>query len=239
MALQICTLTGADEDCTSEQILKLSVDRPWLEWGLLWSPRRSGSSRYPSLHWISDTLRALASAGVRSSVHLCHEGVDAFIEHEPTLMKALSAAGRVQLNFNFIRTPWDLRSLDGVISTFGRPVITQHNTGNQEMSLELLAANHQILFDSSGGRGTRPSHWPAPLTGKMCGYAGGLGPEVISDALPGIEQASAGHDHWIDMESGLRDAQGRLCWARCETVAAQVDRWLSSTATQRAGAMSS
>jgi len=67
-----------------------------------------------------------------------------------------------------------------------------------------------VLFDSSGGRGLAPVSWPAPLPGTTCGYAGGLGPDTLTEQLPLIHTAANGRGYWIDMEGRLRTPEDRF-----------------------------
>ena len=63
----------------------------------------------------------------------------------------------------------------------------------------------EYLFDESGGRGKRgdwPDPWPV-LPGMRCGYAGGLGPDNVDEALEFVERHPDARI-WLDMESGVR-----------------------------------
>lgn len=48
------------------------------------------------------------------------------------------------------------------------------------------------------------------------GYAGGLGPEVVEDALAVISRSA--ESYYIDMESNVRDAQDRFSLEKCTAV---------------------
>ena len=48
-----------------------------------------------------------------------------------------------------------------------------------------------------------PKEWPAALS-VQSGYAGGLGPQNISDQLKLMASPSQGKAVWVDMESSLR-----------------------------------
>ena len=122
-------------------------------------------------------------------------------------------SGRVQLNFNLADRPGEKPSrkpdLDAlrvfVASRPSLPVITQQHEANLPVHAALRQyVNHAVLFDTSGGNGIAPAAWPRPLSGTACGYAGGLGPEVIDHALPEIAKACGDASIWIDMEGRLR-----------------------------------
>lgn len=94
--------------------------------------------------------------------------------------------------------------------------ITQHNEANKSITNQFgqfdghMISNHQVLFDGSGGLGKSPETWTAPLLDKLCGYAGGLGPNNLMTELDKIKnqvQECGGlidFHTWIDMESKIR-----------------------------------
>lgn len=61
------TFTGADDETDIAKMLELSELYP-IEWGILFSPTRRGSPRYPSIDWVTE-LRVNGPA--RLSAHLC------------------------------------------------------------------------------------------------------------------------------------------------------------------------
>lgn len=69
---------------------------------------------------------------------------------------------------------------------------------------------HSILFDASGGRGVGPLQWPDPIEGKLCGYAGGMGPTNVAFELERVSQHTGNRPFWIDMEGGLRNTEDCL-----------------------------
>ena len=57
--------------------------------------------------------------------------------------------------------------------------------------------------------------------GAFCGYAGGLNPDTIGDALAAIAaRVPDGQPYWIDMESGVR-TDDRFDLDKCERVLIQ------------------
>lgn len=218
--LAIVTLTGVDASQNVDVLAKMSDFTPYLEWGVLYSPDRAGSSsagcaRYPHVEWIENYFLA-AMAGHRKAIHLCGAAVDQFLVGDPSVITLASRFDRIQLNFNQARSPKSIVTLLESIAAFRdvqgpREFILQHNTSNAVM-VDLVAGTPGIsaLFDASGGRGLSPKAWPAPVKGIRCGYAGGLGPENIAQELPRINQRAGGQYYWIDMESKLRDASDRF-----------------------------
>lgn len=80
--------------------------------------------------------------------------------------------------------------------------------------------NVDMLFDLSGGRGRLPTRWPAAPMGTMVGYAGGLNADNVAEAVSKIGPVAG--DYWIDMETGVRDADDRFDLDKCLAVCVAV-----------------
>jgi hypothetical protein len=229
MNLNYCTLTGVDQKTDLTRVAQLSAAYPHAEFAILFSPERSGhQNRFPTFEFVQSMLTA---GRVRWAIHLCGRAVPDFIR--AALSEAQTAEGeqafrlathtnvsRIQLNFAFRRAKFTIPELNKAIASLDIPVITQEHQANEGVSLALTAPNHQVLFDSSGGRGIAASKWVSPLEGKVCGFAGGLGPETLSTTLPSIKQVCAGQPFWIDMETRIRDENDWLDLDACERVLA-------------------
>ncbi|WP_262298185.1 hypothetical protein [Microvirga sesbaniae] len=214
MPLISCTLTGVDQQTDLSQVASLSASFPRAEFAILFSPERSGlQNRFPRLPSI---LNMLDAGPIRWAIHLCGRAVPEFIEaaisgkakglnQDAFRLAVHPNVSRIQLNFAFRRSKFALTDLDSAIHSISIPVITQEHRANAGVSLSIKAPNHQVLFDASGGRGIETSQWSPPVDGKVCGFAGGLGPESLSRALPAIKQVCNGQVFWIDMESRIRD----------------------------------
>lgn len=228
--LTCVTLTGVDDHTDLTELVALSRWAPRVEWGVLYSPSRSGKGgRYPAVKRAKAILAALGEEGIGSAVHLCGAGVNgALLGQDDDALELAHLAGRVQLNFNQNRQPVDLGLVDSLADHLGKPVITQYNRANADVHLILSSPYHQVLFDASGGRGTRPEAWPAPLDGKRCGYAGGLGPASISQDLQFIATAAGEHPFWVDMETLLRDPDDRFDLKACSQVLTSVHQWIAA-----------
>ena len=203
--LNTITLTGVDNDTNVQQALALAQRFPLLEWGVLYSPTRAGQGgRYPSVERAVAFLTAMRAANVPTAVHLCGQGVFGALDgSDVDAVRLAQLAGRVQMNFNQKRQPVDLPSLERWIEVHNKPVITQHNSANDSVWTTLRNPMHQVLFDASGGRGVLADGWSAPLNGKFCGYAGGLGPDNVRAQVEQID-AVCDRRFWIDMEQSLR-----------------------------------
>lgn len=224
------TVTGADDNTSILGMRALSEQYPFVEWGILASPARVGSERFPSHVW----MQALADdmlhrPGVlRTSLHLCGgyvrdllgRGVNPAV-HVPVWR----VTSRVQLNFH--AEPHTLQTVafcQALLAYNYREFIFQIDGVNNQVFAEALATptvKAVPLFDTSGGAGLVPERWPpatfttsqpwsqsppAPAARVYHGYAGGLGPGTIAHELPRIEAAAAGARIWIDMEGRVRTA---------------------------------
>jgi len=247
MKISYLTLTGADDKIDPLALAKLSDQYPFIEWAILISDQREGTSRYPTKEWRNEFYKALPNSN--KAAHLCgKEVLSRLVAEDAQLTAELNEYQRVQLNFN--AKHMDESILKGLIrctasgiyhhnSGVGTQFITQYNESNQDITLLFNHANrnnpdiHGILFDASGGLGKSPDAWPKPFTNKLCGYAGGLGPDNIVDELNNIRttvgtQFGAEHTNlWIDMESKLRTNED-FDLAKAHEVAAKVKSWMVS-----------
>lgn len=217
MNLTHITLTGAGVDTPLADLKALSAEYPLAEWGLLYSPNRAGTeSRYPPQDWIRYAARELRAEGCRVSIHLCGSAVEEFVSTPAGEMAALAGlVDRIQLNL-----PKELSSsvqaVHQAIARFPAPVITQQNAQNSDLNQAVIAPNHRILFDASGGRGIQATEWPQYWAHKVhCGYAGGLSPENIQTELPRIAASAGDLPFWIDCEGRIRDEHDQLSIPRC------------------------
>lgn len=220
MPLRLVTLTGADDGTSLEDLFSVGREHPQaVEWGILLSYTRAGEVRYPSLDWIDRlagrllSYNALGTPRPRFSLHICGTpALDGFLSFKNPATLYARAFDRVQLNLR-----WNPKRLDQIRAVMAaepaRTIITQHNEMNAPLSAHLAGVygNHAVLFDGSGGRGKMPESWPQPLTETGAyGYAGGLGPDNLADALPAIAAVCPGRAFWVDMESSLRSRADRF-----------------------------
>lgn len=217
-------LTGADDTTHPADLVRICAQYPQVEWAILYGRPRMGTPRYPTESIIAELARTLPKAN--SAVHLCYEdALNDFYEQKEELMALARQFGRVQLNFFAQIQSVDAAKLNAAILAFGQPVIVPYNPANMAVLAQLDAPNIQYLFDRSGGKGALPTQWPIAVTGRLCGYAGGLGPDNLPVQLPLIMQAAqqgGAQQVWIDMESSLRDAQDGFCLDKCTRVLQQV-----------------
>lgn len=221
MSLELVSLTGADDHVAPEAMAALSAQYPFVEWAILYFPEKEGTSRNPSGVWRENFL---ALKLPYTAAHLC--GVQVFREllnpaTAPSLITDLSRYRRIQLNINARRPEFTDEEVQAIYRTLhqaGLRLILQHHAGSERVIEQFLCDLDEegmkrvdILFDASKGTGQRPDAWPAPHRFNLfCGYAGGLGPDVMESELPKIKAAVAQAQsrrelpYWIDMESGIR-----------------------------------
>lgn len=186
------TLTGADESTDLEQLVDLVGRFPAVEVGLLYTATPEGRTRYPSRAWLQ---RAAAALTDRVAIHVCGGGARQELL-SGNLTDLTRHAPRVQVN-----GPVAVSEAEVLASLVGT-VITQHNESNLPL-LEVRARNHALLIDASGGRGLSPQAWEPPVTEKLVGFAGGMGPENLAAEYARIYPVSKA-GAWVDMEGKLR-----------------------------------
>lgn len=202
------TFTGVDDDTSIYDMHRLSSEYR-IEWGVLFSPKRQGSGRYPSLHFIEMLLR-VRKDWLTLSAHLCGGDARAVIEEGASPHDAILRRNfrRSQIN---TADPHVQPTLIGAwAARIGLRAIMQCRGSFPRLF------SVDVLFDASGGRGISPSSWPAAPEGTRVGYAGGLNPANVAEAVQAIGQVAP--DYWIDMETGVRDDNDRFCLDKCRAV---------------------
>lgn len=205
------TITGADDWVDPDDLLQLSYEFPFVEWGSLMSSKRAGTPRYPHESTMYSFLRAVERSSARCAVHLCGANARAFLEgREGDELVWLGAFHRVQVNG---WAPGFAEHRMGLLASAKRiphtKVILQvrHESHLLAAVIDAQAIGNgaSVLFDLSGGTGQRIELFPA-AAGCSIGYAGGIGPDNVVEVLEAITRSPMGrvHDFWIDMESGVR-----------------------------------
>jgi hypothetical protein len=206
--LSTVTITGADDSIRGSELAALSEEFPFVEWGILFSHSQQGLRRFPTLAWVKEL-----PAGLRYSAHFCGKYVrETVLEGNNKWVEWLEHSfpvnfQRIQLNFHgqfhkansqfvpmlqyYAKTNFILQC-DGVNDGAVRNVVGD-------------CFNVSPLFDTSGGAGLVPPSWPVSWPGVYCGYAGGLGPDIIAIELPKIaDRTQPAQPFWIDMERNVR-----------------------------------
>jgi len=223
------TITGADDEVDPERLAEFSKDFPFVEWGILFSPKHEGTPRYPSQKWVRK-LEAVAAKTpeMTLSAHLCGAAMRAVTTGKIEALSSIYAmitpikpsrpmAGswtparmlwkRIQLNGFDAFTPEGSYALQILHAFSPFEYIVQWPRRDAAM-VELGALPRvSVLYDPSGGRGESPKDWPAAVPGAKhgrMGYAGGITPTNVRSAIERITSV-AGESFWIDMESGVRE----------------------------------
>jgi hypothetical protein len=220
------TITGADDETPTMDLFDLSERYPFVEWGILFSQAKAGVPRYPSHDWVEE-LCELHSAFKKKnskpnlSAHLCGKWVSDVLEtseisfFDDSLMNR--TFGRTQLNCGKSRLKAMINSKKfwRAALQLEKPVILG-GSYTEDVTLDVRVATQcgvYPMFDSSGGRGIATKTWPEPLKHEhlkqntrfhFCGYAGGLGPDNISEELDRIAEVTGSNQIWIDMETKVR-----------------------------------
>ena len=239
-------MTGVDSRTDINDLVALSSLFPFVEWGLLYSPKRAGNpGRYMSFDDIMNVMGVLGLMPnrINISIHFCGKSVINLInghsnENELALLSRVRKMnGRIQLNFNASKDEdFSIDALNSFIeSNKDIEIITQKHQGNAliENSVSKLK-NHAVLFDSSGGLGIANRNWNEEVKNIKHGFAGGIGSENIRESL--LELSGMGKNHanpfiWIDMEGQLRvKDKNDVDWfstLKAEACLIQVKQWLS------------
>lgn len=240
--LRYVTLTGVDENTDLNELVQLSANFPFVEWGVLYDESLAGRHpRYPSLAWIERFATLAADNRLNIALHLCgsavsrlrklYSGPEAYPHRTPAnesefaLLSLTERFGRVQLNT--VAKLDHVPALRQLIQAISRSedrtrVILQWHERHAPVCDQLRSVDaFEVLVDSSGGRGEERTDWPTlgPLLPRA-GYAGGLGPDNLAEQLPRIAKAAGNRSFWVDMETKLRDAQDQFNLVACAKVLA-------------------
>lgn len=231
MGLEKVTITGADDDVDLDQLLAVH-DRYQaygaVEWAVLYMPEKAGSPRYPTEEWIEDFLQCELE---HTAIHLCGSMVFESILNAvkgDRIFESLARFNRVQVNVNARKQEFsdeEVLTIYRKLLDEGLNLILQYHDRTAAVIREFLGTSPgeetlqrvELLMDASQGKGIRPASWPEPLVidGRpvRCGFAGGLGPDVMTVELPKIDAVSSAHGnfpYFIDMETGVRSGHNRF-----------------------------
>ena len=200
------TITGADDSTDPLEMLDLALAYPWLEFGILVSASREGSPRYSSRSWQQTLLKSAHRMNL--SMHVCGKwareifvGAVAWGDLPPIKTEV----ERIQINGNpsDITYPAFPPIANGIQLIVQYPRALKYLTACQEQHLNCVP-----LFDESGGEGRIWREW-TDLPLDYVGYAGGIGPDNVADAVKQVSEMRSG-PFWIDMEGRVRDEKDRL-----------------------------
>ena len=207
MKLKYCTFTGADDAVDAARLASLSEHYPFVEWAIRYSPGDQGNPRDPTDAWIDAFLETCAPT--HKSIHLCKDALTRFAAGDVGVVRRIVKFQRVQLNlgFQFDATTIHREGLAEQVRAHSRhEFILQYSDRTKEfLPLFNGIPNVAVLFDASAGTGQSPEKWPAPISGRFCGYAGGFGPHNIGENIYHLlATVPQKRSIWIDMESRVR-----------------------------------
>ena len=216
MKLHTVTITGADDSTDIQELVDLSAEFPFVEWGILVSKKEEGNYRFPSRKWIDSFGKAVADHKLKVAMHLCGRWSRDFCVGNldfSELPSVSTFSQRIQIN------TWGYNYADSQAVMFEWPMqgdqsskcfIFQWTLVGEMLTINARDKGYVVsgLFDGSGGQGRLPTvgwpssrHFPFPM-----GYAGGLGPDNVAEQLRQIMSNSRESifDTWIDMEKRVR-----------------------------------
>jgi hypothetical protein len=207
------TITGADDSIQATDLIGLTEEFPFVEWGILVSQSSTGQPRFPSGHWLTGlSLLTRVPHQLPLALHVCGKWTrQALLGIDGLPDGLLQGYARVQLNFHAERTKCDPARFAAVLRMwrehhYVKQVIFQLDgqLGNKHMAAVQAEFDPDFdyvqcvpLFDTSGGAGVLPQEWPQPYEYdhmeelEYHGYAGGLGPDNLEEQLPRIMEAAS------------------------------------------------
>lgn len=235
MKLHTVTITGADDSTNIQHLIDLSLEFPFVEWGILVSKKEEGNYRFPSRDWIDRFGKAVKAHNLKVAMHLCGRWSRNFCVGDLDFAELPSVANfaqRIQIN------TWGYNYADSRKVKFDWPIegdrsskcfIFQWTLLGEMLSNDARGKGYFVsgLFDGSGGQGRLPSlNWPSSRFFPFpMGYAGGLGPDNVAEQLHQIMYNSreSKFDTWIDMEKRVRtEDDSQLDISQVRRVLAQI-----------------
>ena len=212
MKPSLITFTGADDMTPIEDLLRFVDEAKGpVEMAILFSDTRAGSARYPSMDWI----REVREAGIPLAAHICGAWSKALVTDGACPVDGeLKGFARVQINTARTVDPAMIRAWADRVGD-----LAGHEIEPIVQCRDVFPEDDRVswLFDCSGGKGVLPDSWPQPPQSPSVrfGFAGGLGPDNLAEALRAMPQRN---EAWIDMETKLRNAEDRFDLDICRNV---------------------
>jgi phosphoribosylanthranilate isomerase len=193
-----------------------------------------GESRYPTIEWVNKFKKDVIAHNftkidsfmtngfdlgrneitIMVSAHICGGYTKELLEGNNILIKEKLKdvyshlfLNRSQWNFNSSKNEVHETFYDFLNNPLNGKTILQFNKANYHLCQKVIEMNnHNIhfLYDGSGGRGVLPNEWTGVVPNHFTGYAGGLNPDNLEEALINIEKSVGDNEIWIDTETGVR-----------------------------------
>ena len=222
--LEILSFTGVDIHTNPDHLSAIAQEFPQVEFAVLvGTPTGNLHPLFPPLD-VVHRLRSLSS-NLNTAIHLCGKYARAVMQTGPMTDEALKLSngfGRVQVNLHGDELdPAQIPVLPEALQWFADTVqadnvILQHRAGWDTTPVEHPKVEY--LFDLSEGSGMESfDAWPQPPLLKRVGYAGGISPLNIHQAMKFVDLHPSSH-LWLDMESQIRDQHHRFDLDKIRTV---------------------
>lgn len=211
--LKRVTFTGIDPWTRPQELQALHGQYPFVEFGFLITESKNAGNRYPQ----PVMLKSFKKLGLPMALHVCGK-LSHNLVHTNDWQSVIDRLGgafdlfdRIQLNI-----PKTRRFSRELTFPENKAIILQLHEGTEELfECYRRLPCIQGFQDASGGRGVACDQWMAPQT-DFFGYAGGLGPENVVEAVRAID-AVCPTDYWIDMESNIR-TNDKFDLSKCRSV---------------------
>lgn len=214
------TFTGVDDRTDADELVEISRQHPFVEFGVLMSRNNTGSgevNRFPS----GETINNLCGKGLHLSAHICGNLARDAVStgNFAPIWQFFRSLGLP--NDMFCRMQLNVAGYDALKEFEYRgniPLILQVRTDKEEEHYRWMQAKNglvQALFDQSGGQGIRSDFELGLDAPGYVGFAGGLSRENAAFACGAIcagkyeaQRDFPGRqicqDFWLDMESSVR-----------------------------------
>ena len=190
------TFTGIDEKTDLEAMGRLAG--AGTELAVLVGTPTGHAPRFPKLDRVIEIRETCRRLRLPSAIHLCGPFAQAVNQSRfGETLELCRGFGRVQVNApaNEYRPVY----LQDFREALGRPVIVRHRMPYRN-SRPWAGGGIAYLFDRSGRANF--DEWSPPWNETDCGYAGGVTPENIREAVARI--GTFPRDPWIEIEGAVR-----------------------------------
>ena len=223
MKLTSITFTGIDGKTDLGALWELQQQYPIAEFGVLVAKNwRENGNRYFNPSYLYALERRSGPGGLNLSAHFCGSIARAAVrgDFEPFRDWARSFPfifNRCQLNIATSKENPDSFELCEDAFLFNEIILQQRSVEDCDLYLKSNTNEHvTMLLDASGGEGIDTSL--VACAGKKIGYAGGINVDNVAEKLTFLMENEMVGDFWIDMESGVRDADDWLDLNKVEQV---------------------
>ncbi len=213
------TFTGIDERTHPDLVREINHGYS-VEWGILFGGRL-GKNRYPSEQVVKDFFKYIGTRAERAdndsfddsyAAHLCGAVIAQQIK-DRVIPPGIPFEMFNRIQWNALK--YSYQDVEWLHWATGLPVIIQHRIGAFPTN---APKGVFFLHDQSGGKGVVPTSRPTQGDLEYVGYAGGIGPDNVTDVLEQIEATN----FWIDLETKVRTVDDWLDLRECERLLVRV-----------------